>query len=52
MRAPLTHAAPLARAQNFMYQLCIGIAHLHRHGVMHRREPREPRGGCASRQQR
>ena len=24
--------------QNFMYQLCIGIAHLHRHGVMHRRE--------------
>ena len=26
--------------QNFMYQLCIGIAHLHRHGVMHRREPR------------
>lgn len=20
-----------------MYQLCIGIAHLHRHGVMHRR---------------
>jgi hypothetical protein len=27
-------------AQNFMYQLCIGIAHLHRHGVMHRRERR------------
>ena len=22
-----------------MYQLCIGIAHLHRHGVMHRRGP-------------
>ena len=36
---------PLSKGvvQNFMYQLLIGIAHLHRHGVMHRyalgREP-------------
>ena len=22
--------------QNFMYQLCIGVAHCHSHGVMHR----------------
>jgi cyclin-dependent kinase len=30
---------PLSKGvvQNFMYQLLIGIAHLHRHGVMHRR---------------
>ena len=31
-------ANPLAKAvvQDFMYQLCLGCAHLHRHGVMHR----------------
>ena len=31
-------ANPLAKSivQNFMYQLCLGCAHLHRHGVMHR----------------
>lgn len=28
--------------QNFMYQLCIGMAHLHRHGVMHRSAPALP----------
>ena len=27
---------PKSVVQNFMYQLLIGIAHLHRHGVMHR----------------
>lgn len=25
-----------ARVKNFMYQLCIGVAHCHTHGVMHR----------------
>ena len=31
-------ANPLAKGvvQDFMYQLCLGCAHLHRHGVMHR----------------
>jgi len=31
-------ANPLAKSvvQDFMYQLCLGCAHLHRHGVMHR----------------
>ena len=31
-------ANPLAKdvVQDFMYQLCLGCAHLHRHGVMHR----------------
>ena len=28
--------APRARAQSFMYQLVKGIAHCHKHGVMHR----------------
>ena len=27
---------PKGVVQNFMYQLCLGCAHLHRHGVMHR----------------
>ena len=31
-----TNPLPHATVQNFMYQLCIGIAHMHRHGVMHR----------------
>ena len=27
---------PKPVVQDFMYQLCLGCAHLHRHGVMHR----------------
>ena len=31
-------ANPLPKevVQNYMYQLCLGCAHLHKHGVMHR----------------
>jgi len=30
------HPLPKATVQNFMYQLLLGTAHLHKHGVMHR----------------
>jgi cyclin-dependent kinase len=31
-----TNPLPTSVVQNYMYQLCLGCAHLHKHGVMHR----------------